>query len=84
MIEEVNKLHKQGLSWKKIQSFGLAYFWIPLYLQKIIAKKELVEKVIQAEKNYAKRQMTWFNRDKRIKWLENCKEIEKATKKFLG
>lgn len=79
MIKEVENLHaKQGLSWKKIQSFGLAYFWIPLYLQNKIPKQELVEKVIQAEKNYAKRQMTWFKRDKRIKWLKNNEEIEKA------
>lgn len=83
MIEEVKKLHEQGLSWKKIQSFGLAYFWIPLYLQNNISKIELVEKVIQVEKNYAKRQMTWFKRDKRIKWLENYKEIEKSAKIFL-
>ncbi|MFA5925696.1 MAG: tRNA (adenosine(37)-N6)-dimethylallyltransferase MiaA [Parcubacteria group bacterium] len=83
MIKEVEKLREQGLSWKKIQSFGLAYFWIPLYLQKKIKKQELVEKVIQAEKNYAKRQMTWFKRDKRIKWLKNYAEINKAVNKFL-
>jgi tRNA dimethylallyltransferase len=83
MIEEVKKLHEQRLSWKKIQSFGLAYFWIPLYLQNKIFKPELIEKVIQAEKNYAKRQITWFKRDKRIKWLENYKGIEKVAKDFL-
>ncbi len=83
MIEEVAKLHGQGLSWKKIQSFGLAYLWIPLYLQNNLSKKDLVEKVIQAEKNYAKRQMTWFKRDKRIKWLKNNTEIEKEVKLLL-
>lgn len=83
MITEVKKLHQQKLSWKKIQSFGLAYYWTPIYLQNKLSKVELVEKIIQAEKNYAKRQITWFKRDKRIKWLKNYKEIEKATKKFL-
>ena len=83
MIEEVKKLHAQGLSWKKIQSFGLAYFWIPLYLQNKISRDELVEKVIRAEKNYAKRQMTWFRRDQRIKWLGNYKKIENETKNFI-
>ena len=83
MITEVEKLHATGLSWKKIQSFGLAYFWIPLYLQNKLYKEEIIEKVIQAEKNYAKRQMTWFRRDKRIKWLKNYQEIETQTKKFL-
>jgi tRNA dimethylallyltransferase len=84
MIDEVKSLHTQTeLSWKKIQSFGLAYFWIPLYLQNKISKPELFEKVIQVEKNYAKRQTTWFRRDARIKWLESYKEIEKAAKTFL-
>lgn len=83
MIKEVAKLHQQGLSWKKIQSFGLAYFWIPLYLQNNISKKELFEKVTQVEKNYAKRQMTWFKKDKRIKWLKNYRDIEKNVMIFM-
>ncbi len=78
MIEEVKKLHRQGLSWKKIQSFGLGYFWIPEYLNgKIKSKEELFEKIYQAEKDYAKRQMTWFKKDKRIKWIEKYKDIKK-------
>ena len=84
MIKEVEKLHKQGLSWKKIQSFGLGYFWIPLYLQNKLDKKELFEKVLGAEKDYAKRQMTWFKKDKRIKWLKDCKKIEKEIKNFIA
>ena len=44
MIKEVEKLHKSGISWKKIQSFGLGYFWIPLYLQGKMNNKELIEK----------------------------------------
>jgi tRNA dimethylallyltransferase len=82
MVAEVEKLHKQGLSWKKIQSFGLAYFWIPLYLQDKLTKTELVEKITNAEKKYAKRQMTWFRRDSRIKWLKNYSQTEKTVKKF--
>lgn len=83
MIEEVKKLKKSGLGWKKIQSFGLAYFWIPLYLENKISLDELYERVYLAEKDYAKRQMTWFRKDKRIMWLKNYKEIEKEVKKFL-
>jgi len=83
MVKEVQKLKKSGLSWKKIQGFGLAYFWIPLFLQKKISKEELFEKTYLAEKNYAKRQITWFQRDKRIKWLRNYKDIEKESIIFL-
>ncbi|EKE15823.1 MAG: tRNA dimethylallyltransferase [uncultured bacterium] len=84
MIEEVEKIHKQGVSWKKIQSFGLSYNLIPEYLKgNIESKEELNEKIYLAEKNYAKRQMTWFKKDKRIIWLDNYKKIEKETQKFL-
>lgn len=84
MIEEVELLKKQGLSWKKIQSFGLGYFWIPKYLNgEIKTKEELFKKVFQAEKDYAKRQMTWFRKDERIKWIEKYKEIEKEISSFL-
>lgn len=101
MIKEVEKLKKSGLSWKKIQIFGLGYFWIPLYLQGKLPKSKVFEKVYPiessrsedieevfnrvylAEKDYAKRQMTWFQKDRRIKWLKNSREIESAVKKFL-
>lgn len=84
MIEEVKKLKKQGLSWKKIQSFGLGYFLIPEYLDgRIKSKKELFEKIFQAEKDYAKRQLTWFKRDKKIKWIEKYKTIEQEVGLFI-
>ncbi len=84
MIDEVEKLHKNHkLSWKKIQSFGLGYYWITLYFQKKISREELFEKVYLAEKDYAKRQMTWFQKDKRIKWTKNAKEVHTLIQKFL-
>lgn len=84
MVEEVERLHKEGLGWKKIQAFGLGYFWIPEYLQEKITLEELYEKVYLAEKNYAKRQMTWFAKDKRILWLEEYQDMEKEVKSFIG
>ncbi|MDR3558838.1 MAG: tRNA (adenosine(37)-N6)-dimethylallyltransferase MiaA [Candidatus Pacebacteria bacterium] len=85
MIEEVKKLHFENkISWKRLESFGLGYFWIPKYLKgEIETEKELFEKIYQAEKDYAKRQMTWFRKDKRIKWMEKYPEIEKSAKGFL-
>ena len=86
MIAEVKKLHtKDKISWKKIESFGLGYKLIPQYLRgEIENKEELLEKVYLAEKNYAKRQMTWFRKDKRIEWLEDYKKIEEEVKKFIN
>ncbi|HBI16616.1 MAG: tRNA dimethylallyltransferase [Candidatus Moranbacteria bacterium GW2011_GWF2_34_56] len=85
MIEEVEKLKESGLSWEKLESFGLSYKLIPQYLKgEIKTEEELLEKIYLAEKNYAKRQVTWFKKDPRIKWLENYKETEKEIINFLS
>ena len=85
MISEVERLHKTGLSWKKMESFGLSYRLIPEFLKnKNSSEEELIEKIYAAEKDYAKRQMTWFKKDKRIVWLKDYKKIETAVKKFLA
>lgn len=85
MIEEVGKLHyKNKISWKHLESFGLGYKLIPQYLRgEISSEKELFEKIFQAEKNYAKRQMTWFKKDKRIHWIKKYSAIESKVKNFL-
>ncbi|MEA1925663.1 MAG: tRNA (adenosine(37)-N6)-dimethylallyltransferase MiaA [Patescibacteria group bacterium] len=85
MVKEVKYLKKKhALSWRKIQSFGLIYFWIPEFLRNKIDEKQLKEKVFLAERNYAKRQRTWFKRDKRIIWQNQYPKIKIAVKKFLA
>ncbi len=83
MIKEVKNLLRQGISWKRLENFGLEYRETTNYLQNKIAFKEMKEKLFQEIKNYAKRQMTWFNKDKRIHWINNKKEAEKLVKNFL-
>jgi len=85
MVEEVENLHKKyNLDWEKIKSFGLGYKLIPEYLEGgITSEKELLEKIYLAEKNYAKRQMTWFKKEKNIIWLKDYEQIEKEVGKFL-
>jgi len=89
MINEAKKLHKQGLSWKRMEELGLEYRYLALYLQSKITKTEMIELLNTAIWQYAKRQWTWFKRDKRICWFDvskksNLKKIEKLVKKFLG
>lgn len=84
MISEIENLkEKYRLSWRKIQSFGLGYYWIPLFLQNKIDETELREKVFIAERGYAKRQKTWFYRNKKIIWNNNQREIDILVKNFL-
>lgn len=69
MIEEAQNLYKKGLSLKRMRELGLEYKYLADLIENKINKKELVEKLNTEIWHYAKRQMTWFKRDKTIKWF---------------
>ena len=75
MIEEVIKLHTAGLTWTKLESFGLEYRFISQYLQRIITFDEMTNKLNTAIHQFAKRQETWFRRMEKkgiiINWLQS-------------
>jgi tRNA dimethylallyltransferase len=85
MIKEVKDLHcKYKVSWKRLESFGLEYRAIAKFLQEKIYKDEMKVELFSEIKKYSKRQLTWFKRDKRIKWLNKYKDIELVVKKFMN
>jgi len=86
MIQEVATLRKHGLSWKRLESFGLEYRFVALYLQKKMVKQEMIAGLECAIRHYAKRQMTWFKRDARIQWfpLHDEQKIMQAVQHFLS
>lgn len=83
MVEEVDKLHSEGVSWQRLEYFGLEYRWIARYLQNKITLDEMKEKLYFDIIHYAKRQLTWFKKDKRILWLKAYAEIEKTVAEFI-
>lgn len=83
MVAEVKKLRKAGLSWKRLEEFGLEYRYIAKYLQGKLNYNEMVKNLQKESEHYSKRQMTWFKRDKRIYWLKKYQEAEKLIKEFL-
>lgn len=83
MIEEVKKLKESGLSWKRLEEFGLEYRWIARYLQGKIDYEEMVKKLQKDIEDFAKRQLTWFKRDKRIHWIKSFKEAKELVEEFI-
>lgn len=79
MIEEVQALHEQGLSWKRLEELGLEYRYIAQYLQNKISQEEMVETLTHKTNQFAKRQMTWFKRDARIHWYKPDQEQDVFT-----
>jgi len=85
MIKEVEKLHESGVSWKKLESFGLEYRYVSFYLQKKMTKEEMIEKLFSAIWHFAKRQKTWWKKDKEIIWINPSKKKDiTMTKKEIG
>lgn len=83
LVKEIKNLNQSGLSWKKIEDFGIHYQVIAQYLQNKLSYQEMIESSLRELQNYARRQMTWFKRDKRIYWIKTQKEAEKLIKEFL-
>ena len=83
-LNEIKDLRKQGLSWKRIEDFGLEYREGSQYLKGKISKKEMVEKPTKATQDLARRQMTWFKKDPRIRWITSLKGYEALVRQYLG
>ncbi|OGZ17838.1 MAG: tRNA (adenosine(37)-N6)-dimethylallyltransferase MiaA, partial [Candidatus Nealsonbacteria bacterium RBG_13_36_15] len=62
MIAEVKKLKRSGLSWKRLEEFGLEYRYIALYLQKKMVYQQMLERLEKEIEHFAKRQITWFKK----------------------
>lgn len=75
MIEEVRRLKfpgkSRGLSWKRLYDLGLEYRFISLYLKGELSYDEMRRKLLTAIRQYSRRQMTWFKRNKEIIWLKS-------------
>lgn len=83
LINEVKNLHKSGLSWKRLEEFGLEYKFVAQYLQNKITQHEMMGKIQIESEHFAKRQMTWFKRDKKINWIKNQKQADELVKNFI-
>ncbi len=85
MLQEVKHLHSKGLSWKHLEALGLEYRFVARHLQGKISKPEMLKELETAIWHYAKRQMTWWKKNKEIKWfnLKQTIEIKKTVEEFL-
>lgn len=70
MIDEVRRLYDSGIAWKRLEELGLEYRWITYFLQKKISYEEMLERLYLDIVAYARRQLTWFKKDKRICWFD--------------
>ncbi len=81
MLAEIKKLHKSGVSFQKLESFGLEYRYGALLLQNKISEQNFLIELEKAINDYAKRQITWFKRNPNIHWVKNYNEAQKIISK---
>lgn len=83
MLGEVQGLLQRGVSHQRLEEFGLEYRFCSRYLRGTLTKKELFVQLESAIVHYAKRQMTWFKKDKRIHWIGgDNKKADRLVKNF--
>lgn len=68
LIEEVKNILKKYDTFPTAMQ-GLGYKEVVQYLNGECTKEEMVEKIKQETRRYAKRQMTWFRKNKQTIWL---------------
>jgi len=86
MIEEARELHKNGITFERMEELGLEYKHLADFLRDKITKDELIENIELGDRQYAKRQRTWFKRNKKINWFDgdNLGSVESLVKEFLA
>lgn len=85
--QRVEKMFKAGLI-KEVKGLIKKYGWQPYSMssigyQEIIQSTNAKELIKLHTRQYAKRQMTWFKKDKRINWVRNYQEAAKLIRNFL-
>ncbi len=73
MIDEVKKLINSGVTYSKLDFFGLEYKFIGKYLRGELNYNDMYQKLNSAIHDFAKKQMTWFRKMERegieINWI---------------
>lgn len=84
IVTEIENLLKQKYGWNLPSMNGIGYRQFKNYFEEKATIAEVAELLKRDTRNYARRQMTWFKRDPRIKWCSSVEEAEKLVAEFLS
>jgi tRNA dimethylallyltransferase len=70
LIEEVKLLSEEGYHKNLVSMQGLGYKEVLAYLEGECSLGEAVELIKRDTRHFAKRQITWFKREKEVIWLD--------------
>jgi len=77
LVKETRDLLRSGYSEELLERKGIGYKEAIAYINKKLTLEQAKEETMKKTRNYAKRQMTWFRKEKHIKWF-HPDEIEQV------
>ncbi|OHA08716.1 MAG: hypothetical protein A3B37_02590 [Candidatus Sungbacteria bacterium RIFCSPLOWO2_01_FULL_59_16] len=83
LVAETKRLRLGGVSIARIREFGFEYRATLAYLTGKIGRAELEGQLIRKTIGYARRQMTWFSRNPKIRWAQGTREAASLVRRFL-
>ena len=90
MLEEAKRLHDQGVTYERMEFFGLEYRYMALHLQGKLSYEEMCSTLLARIRQFAKRQDSWFRNMERngigIYWFppEDTAPALALAEKFLA
>lgn len=76
LIEEVKELLKKYKEFPTAMQ-ALGYKEVKEYLEGKLTKQEMIDKIKQESRRYAKRQLTWFRKNKQTIWIDGLNDMQK-------
>ena len=73
LLDEIQKLKNMGYTKDMVSMQGIGYKEMLRYLEGEYSLEDAVEKVKQESRRFAKRQLTWFRREKEVIWIDKDK-----------
>lgn len=83
LASEVRRLHRQGVSWRRLDSFGLEYRWVSRHLRGQVDQKTMEVNLLRDIQQFARRQMVWWKRNPKITWIATPAQAAGLVRIFL-
>ena len=84
LVDEVKALCEKGYTDSMLSMQGIGYKEIIAYLKGEVSLDEAVYNIKIGTRHYAKRQMTWFNKDERVSWINYDEDILKKAQGIIN
>jgi tRNA dimethylallyltransferase len=85
MKDEITQFRKKGVTWKRLYELGLEFKQTARLVRGEVDTNTYLEELYYDHIHYVKRQLTWWKRNKDIRWFSpnDTKEIKHLVKEFL-